>query len=68
MIAFDSLYNDFEIIIAHFFYPNNKNLEEIQLIIISTRMANLVQQTMNITKDWAMMIKKKELLQQTLRS
>lgn len=48
VIALDSLHNNFEITTAPFFYMGNKDLEKIQLIIISTEVANLAKQAISI--------------------
>lgn len=66
--ALDSLYDDFEITIALFFYLGNKDFEEIQLIITSTKAMNLAKQAIGIIEDLAVMTKNKKPQQQSPRS
>lgn len=40
VVALDSLHNDFEMTIAPLFHLDNKDLEEIQLIVTSIKVAN----------------------------
>lgn len=56
-IVLDSLYNNFEMTTSSFFYLSDKNLEEIQLIVTSTKAANQVKQAKSGIKDQVMMIK-----------
>lgn len=63
-IAFDSLYNNFEMTTSSFFYLSDKNLEEIWLIVTSTKAVNQVKQAKIGIKDQVMIVKKKELQQQ----
>ena len=42
-IALDLLYDSFEITTVLLFYSNDKDLKEIQLIIISTQVVNLIR-------------------------
>lgn len=49
VVAFDSLYNNFEITIKFFFYLGNKDLQEIQLIVTSSEVVNLPKQATKIT-------------------
>lgn len=59
VVALNSLYDDFEMTIALFLHLSNQDLEEIQLIVIFTKVANLVKQATGITKDLAIMTRKK---------
>lgn len=59
VVAFNSLYNDFEMTTAPFLHLGNKNLKEIQLIVTSTKAANLAKQATGIIKDLAMIARKK---------
>lgn len=59
IIAINLLYNNFEMTIVSFFYLGNKNLEQIELIIIFIEAANLAKQATSITKDLAIMVRKK---------
>lgn len=68
VVALDLLFNNFEMTIAPLFYLNNKDLEEIQLIVTSTKVANLAKQTTGVTRDLAIIVRKKRLLQQTPQS
>lgn len=43
VIALDLLYNDFELTIASLFQLDDKDFEEIQMIVISTKVSNLVK-------------------------
>lgn len=61
VIAFDLLHNNFKITTTPFFHLANKNLEKIKLIIISIEVVNLVKQTTGITRDLAIILKKKRL-------
>lgn len=60
VITLYSLYNDFEIIIIPLFYLVNKDLKEIQLIIVSIKTPNLAKQATNITRNLIIMAKKKK--------
>ncbi len=62
IIAFDLLYNDFEILLAPLFYLRNKDLKKIYLIIIFTKTINIAKQEIDITRDLGMMIRKKRPL------
>lgn len=42
-------------------HSGNKDLEEIQQIVTSTKTANLAQQAIGVTTDFAIMAKKKQL-------
>lgn len=59
VVAFNSLHDDFKMTIALFFHLSNQDLEEIQLIVIFTKVANLVKQATRITKNLAIMTRKK---------
>lgn len=60
VVAFDSLYNNFEIIIISLFYLSNKNLEKIQLVVISPKAKNLAKQAIGIIRDLIIMMRKKK--------
>lgn len=57
IIALNSLHNNFGMIIVP--HLGNKDLGEMQLIVISIEVVNLVKQVISITRDLAMMAKKK---------
>ena len=59
VVALDSLHDDFEMTTAPLLYSGDKDLEEIQLIVTSTKAANLAKQATGITGDLAMMARKK---------
>lgn len=59
VIALNFLHDDFEMTIALLLHLSNQDLEEIQLIVIFTKVANLVKQTIGITKNLAIMTRKK---------
>lgn len=59
VLALGLLYDDFKITIVYFFYLDNKDLEEIQLIIISIEMVNLEKQITGIMENLAMIAKNK---------
>lgn len=60
IIALNLLHNNFKIITLPFFHLSDKDSEEIQLIVISTKTANLAKQVTGIIGDLAMMERKKE--------
>ena len=59
MIALDSLYDNFEMTTASLLYSDNKNLEEIQEIVKSSKVANLVKRVVKVTMDLTLLAKKK---------
>ena len=59
VVAFDSLYDDFEMTTAPLLHSGDKDLEEIQQIVISTKIANLAKQVTGQTADVAMIAKKR---------
>ena len=59
IIALDSLHDNFEMITALLLYSGNKNLEEIQQIVISTKVTNLAKQVVGVIANFALMAKKK---------
>lgn len=59
MVAFDSLHNDFEMIMAFFFYSGDKDLKKIQQRIISTEVENLAKQAVEAIANLIMMAQKK---------
>lgn len=66
--ALNSLYDNFEMTTASLLYSGNKDFEETQLIVIFIKVANLAKQVIYITIDLAMMPRKKEPQQQSLKS
>lgn len=58
VVALNLLYDNFEIMITLFLYPNNKDLKKIQQIITSIKAANLAKQTVGATTDLAIIAKK----------
>lgn len=61
IVALNLSQNNFEITRRPLFLLGNKYLEEIQLIVIFTEAANLAQRVIDITKNLAIMTKKKVL-------
>ena len=61
VVTFNSLYDNFEMRIAHLFYFGNKNLKEIQQIVTSTEVANLAKRAVRTTINFVMIAKKKQL-------
>ena len=59
-IVIDSLHDDFEMTMALLLHSGDKNLEEIQQIVTSTKAANLVKQAVEATADLTLMAKKKQ--------
>ena len=59
VVALDTLYDDFKMINAPFLHSNNKDLEEIQQIVISTKADNMAKQATCQIADLAMMVKKR---------
>lgn len=59
VVALNSLHNNFGMIIVTLPHLGNKDLGEMQLIVISIEVVNLVKQVISITRDLAMMAKKK---------
>lgn len=59
-VTLDILHNDFEIIIALFFYFDNKNPKKIQQIVTFTKVANLAKQIIGATADLTIITKKKQ--------
>ena len=55
------LHNNFEITTAPLFHSDDKDVEEIQQIIMSPKVANLAKRTVGATTDLVMMAKKKHL-------
>ena len=68
VVALDSLHDDFEMTIAPLFHLGDKDLEEIQLIVTSTEAANLAKRATGITRDLAMVARKKRSQQQSPKS
>lgn len=66
--ALDSLHDDFEMTTAPLLHSGDKDLEEIQLIVTSTKAANLAKQAIGVIGDQTMMARKKGPQQQTSRS
>lgn len=60
VFVLDLLYDNCEITTDLLLYSNDKNLEEIQQIVISTGAANLARQIIRATIDLALMAKKKQ--------
>ena len=60
VVALDSLLNDFEKTTTPLLYSGDKNLEEIQQIVTSTKAANRAKQAVEATADLALMAKKKQ--------
>ena len=60
VVTLDLLYNNFEMTIAPLLYSSNKNLEQIQQIVTSTKLVNLTEQIVGVTTDLALMSKKKQ--------
>lgn len=58
IVAWDSLHDDFEMIIAPLFYSSNKYLKKIHLIITSTKAVPLTKQATGINRDLIMIAKK----------
>lgn len=61
IIPLDSLYNNFKMTTTHLFYLVDKDLEQIQLIITSTKAIILANQAKNDTGDQSIMTRKKKL-------
>lgn len=45
VVVLDSSHNDFEIITTLFLYSGNKDLKEIEQIVTSIKIANMIKQT-----------------------
>ena len=58
VIILDSLHNTFEIKTVLLFYSCNKNLEEIQLIVMCTETTNLAKQITDVIGNLAIMARK----------
>lgn len=58
MVALDTLYNNFEMTTALFFYSGDKNLETIQQIMTFTAAANFAKQAVDVTTHLDIIIKK----------
>lgn len=65
IITLYSGYDEFEMTTTPVLYLGNKDLEEIQLIVIFTKLVNLAKRAISIIADLAMMARKKRPLQQT---
>lgn len=63
VIAFNLLYNEFKITITPLLHLGNKNLEEIQLIVISMEVINLAKKIIGVIGDLAIIVRKKRPLQ-----
>lgn len=59
VVAFDSLYDNFEIITMPLLHSSNKNLKKIQLIVISIKATNMAKQAIVQIADLAIMAKKR---------
>ena len=61
VVALDSPHDNFEMTTAPLLYSGNKDLEEIQKIVMSTEAANLAKRAVGATTNLARMAKKKQL-------
>ena len=59
VIVFDSLHDKFEIITIPLFHFDDKDLEEIQQIVTSTKAANFAKSVVKIIVNLFMMVKKR---------
>ena len=59
IVALDSLHDDFELTIMPLLHFGDKDLEEIQQIVTSTKAINMVKQATGQTADLAMIAKKR---------
>lgn len=59
VVTLDILHNDLEMIIVLLFHSGNKELEEIQPIVISTKAVNLAKQIVRTIEDLLIIAKKK---------
>ena len=57
--ALDSLHDDFEMTTTLLLHSGDKNIEEIQQIVTSTKVANMARQTIGQIVDLAMQMKKR---------
>lgn len=60
VIAFDKLHDDFEMITTPLLHFSDKDLEEIQQIVISTKVANLIKCVVRTKANLALMAKKRQ--------
>ena len=60
VVALDSLHDDFEMTTAPLLHSGDKDLEEIQQIVTSTKAANLAKRAVGATADLALMAKKRQ--------
>ena len=57
VIAFDSIYNDFETKMLSFFKTNNKTIDKIQQILCFAKAKNSNKQATNVTNNLAMLFR-----------
>lgn len=60
VIAFDLWHNNFKMTTTPLLHSGDKDLEEIQQIVISTKVANLAKHVIGATTDLALMAKKRQ--------
>ena len=60
VVALDSLYDDFEMTTVPLLHSDDKNLKEMEQIVTSTEVANLVKQAVKVIVDLALMTKTKQ--------
>lgn len=67
VVTLDSLQDDFEMTTVPFLYSGDKDIEEIQQIVTSTKVANLAKRTVGVKANLTMMAKKKQSEKSDLR-
>ena len=68
IIALDSLHNNFEMTTAFPLYSDDKNLEDIQEIVKSSKVANLVKCIVKVIMDLTLLAKKKQSKRAAMKS
>lgn len=58
VVAFDSLYDNFEMTTTSFLHLSNKELEKIQQIVTSTEIADIAKRVVRAVADLTIMAKK----------
>ena len=67
VVTLDSLHDNFEMITAHLLHSDDKDLEEIEQMVISTKAANLAKRAVGAKTNLALIAKMKQL-ERTIRS